>query len=234
MQIIITSTSQRLKIPWLPDEISLSSGSTRVQSYEIIDLGEVEIPSGSNLESVSWSSVLPGKIHSTLPFLKYDSQDVWKDPSEIVEMMRGWRKNGTLLVLSVFDEQNGKSVSYINHDVYIADYEAVLSGGNGDVEYTVTFKEARKLKMSTATASSSSSSSKTTSKKKTIPKTYKIQKGDTLYKISVKFWGNGKHKKTLWKLNKKKLNKVARKHGRKSSKKGKYLYKGTVIKLKKK
>lgn len=232
MQIIITSQSQRLKIPWLPEEISLSSGGTRVQSYEIINLGEVEIPSGNNLESVSWSAVLPGKAHKNLPFLKYDSKDVWKDPSEIVSMMRGWRKNGTMLTLQVFSEESGKSVSYINHDVIISDYEATLSGSYGDVEYSVTFKEARKLKMSTSTTATAKKSSKKAGKK-TIPKKYKIQKGDTLYKISVKFWGNGKHKKTLYKLNKKKLNKVARKHGRKSSKKGKYLYKGTVIKLKK-
>ena len=52
-------------------------------------------------------------------------------------------------------------------------------------------------------------------------------------KISKKMYGTQKYAPKIYKWNKKKIEKAARKHGRKSSKKGKYIYKGTKLKLKK-
>lgn len=64
-------------------------------------------------------------------------------------------------------------------------------------------------------------------------KSYKVKKGDTLKKISKKMYGTQKYAGKIYKWNKKTIERVAKKHGRKSSKKGKYLYKGTKLKLKK-
>ena len=64
-------------------------------------------------------------------------------------------------------------------------------------------------------------------------KKYKIKKGDSIYSIAKKLLGSSKRWKEIFNLNKKTLNKVAKKHGKKSAKEGTtfWLYEGTVIKI---
>ena len=62
-------------------------------------------------------------------------------------------------------------------------------------------------------------------------KTYKVKKGDTLLNIAKKQLGSSSRRKEIYKLNKSRIEQAAKKHGRKSSSNGLYLYKGTVLKL---
>lgn len=68
-------------------------------------------------------------------------------------------------------------------------------------------------------------------KTKAIAKSYKIKSGDTLMKIAKKQMNNASAWKKLYQLNQKTIENAARKHGRKSSSNGHYLYAGTVLKL---
>ena len=228
MQIIITRKKQskkyiynRLRVPWLPKEIQIESGGTRVQSYEIINLGQVEIPNGENLETIAWSSTFPGRYHKKLPFLQYKGKDQWKRPVNLLKMLHSWKKYGTILHIRVFETKNDVTTTYYSKDVILSDYSAAVVGSSGDISYTVVFKEYRSVKVGK-------------SKRPKVPNKYKIQRGDTLYSISVKFYGDGSMRNSIYNWNKKVIEKAAKKHRgkKKSSKHGKYLYAGTIITLK--
>ena len=102
-----------------------------------------------------------------------------------------------------------------------------------DVVVTLNFKQykewgAKKLKVTGKTVTTTST--KRPKKNKNIRK-YKIKKGDTLKKIAKKYLNDSSRSKRIYKRNKKVLEAAAKKHGRKSSSKGKYIYPGTVISI---
>lgn len=68
--------------------------------------------------------------------------------------------------------------------------------------------------------------------KKPKKSSYPVEKGDTLKKISKKMYGTQKYASKIYSWNKKAIETAAKKHKRKSSSKGKYIYKGTRLKLK--
>ncbi len=57
------NSPRQIMIPWLPDEIKFESNETRFASYNILDKGEIKIPTGANIHSYSWEGVLPGEGH---------------------------------------------------------------------------------------------------------------------------------------------------------------------------
>ena len=68
-------------------------------------------------------------------------------------------------------------------------------------------------------------------KVKKIPNTYTIKSNkETLTLIAKKWLKDSSKGSAIYKKNKKVIEKAAKKHKRKSSSKGKYLYKGTVLK----
>ena len=61
--------------------------------------------------------------------------------------------------------------------------------------------------------------------------TYIVKKGDTLMKIAKKTLGKSSKWERLYEINKKVIEEAAKKHGKKSSSKGKRLYPKTVLKI---
>lgn len=75
------------------------------------------------------------------------------------------------------------------------------------------------------------STSKTTLKPK--KSSYTVASGDTLKKISKKMYGTQNYASKIYSWNKTAIENAAKKKGKKSSSSGKYIYKGTKLKLKK-
>lgn len=228
MDIIISEKSGKNKmyLQWLPDKIVCESGEARLAVYDIINLGEVNIPNGSNLQQFKWESTLPGEKHKNLPFLKAE----WKNPKDIQSQWSKWKVNHTPLTLIITDTP-------INHDVYLFDYNISYEGAYGDYKYDIIFRAKRKdivIKVDGNNSKSSSSKNKTT--------TYTIKKGDTLWKIAKnllkKKTGKNPKNKDIKKLanqlytdNKKVIENAAKKHKKKSSNKGQHIYPGTKLKV---
>jgi len=118
--------------PMLPESVDVSA-STRFQSYDIMNLGEIKTPQGENLTSFKWSGILPGKSRKNERFCK-----VWTDPTEIQSMFSVWRTTGAILHLMVTE-------TTINHDVYLESYDCKYQGGYGDIEYSISFVVAKDL-----------------------------------------------------------------------------------------
>lgn len=208
-----------LRVPWLPASIEYEVGGMVVATYDIMNRGPVEIPTGSGLAKISWESQFPGLRRNDDGMLRGTKQL----PEHYHKILSRWIKEKTDLRIIVTGYP-------INIDVYLSSYKATAAGGFGDVEYSVEFTEVRDIEVNYSNANKDSSKSRP-SKKYT---TYTIKKKDTLWKIAKKKLGKGKRWKEIYKLNKKVIEKAAKKHGRKSSRNGHYIYPGTKIKLPKK
>lgn len=216
--------SREIRFPWLPDKVNFETNGARMASYEIIDIGEVNVPSGSNLSGFSWSSYFPGKGHKDIPFIRGS----WQDPKKIHNILEEWKKKGTPLRVIM-------TGSPINHDVYIMDYSAEFESGYGDYKYKISLKQRRKVKVTSKRVAAMSSGllqSKTgggSGSGDSGGKTYTVKSGDTLWAIAQKFYGSGAKYGTIYNANKSAIESTAKSRGMKSSDGGHWIFPGQVL-----
>lgn len=210
-----------IRIPWLPEKIEVDMGELRAAEYDILDQGPVDVPNGSNLGEITFQSTFPGTARKGLPFLR----GILKKPDVYIKQMDQWKEKGTELRIIVTGTR-------INHPVYLVKFAYSYAGGYGDVEYTLTVKTRREIKITTVKAAAKKNQTKSSSASTTT--SYTIKKGDTLWGIAVKHLGKGSRWKEIYNLNKTIIENTAKKHGKKSSNSGHWIYPGCKIKLPKK
>lgn len=209
---------RKIRIPWLPEEIEFDSGDAITATYDIMNKGEVAVPTGSGLASYSWSSEFPGKYRTYTeddPMLR----GKWQDPKTYHDILESWKVNGTPLTLLV--------IGYpINKDVILERYSGKATGSFGDIAYEVSFLEDRDIVISSTTVKDADSEPKRPAADST---TYTIKKGDTLWAIAKKQLGSGSKWKTIYNANKTIIEKTAKKYGKKSSNNGHWIYPGCKL-----
>mgnify|MGYP001025535364 FL=1 len=198
MDIYLTNltTSDRLRFPMLPTEISVKLAN-QFGNYTILNIGEVKIPSGTALDSISWNGIFPGERRKKAPYV-FD----WQDPKAIYR----WIDN--------LKTQHGKPVKArllitetpINCDVYLSSFTGTPTGGYGDINYSIALIQAKDIRISTDTAATPTTlNHSATMAERTTPKkeeTYTIASGDSLWKIAQKVYGKGSDYTRLYEANK--------------------------------
>lgn len=136
MDIYLTADGQRLRIPLLPNRISVKTGAMSV-GFQIIKGGEYKIPRGTALTGYSWSGVFPGTNMANASFV-HD----WQAPNRIIATLRKWENEGKIIKLMVTE-------TTINDDVFIESF-VFEHYGYDDVSYTITLTAYRPLYVTTA------------------------------------------------------------------------------------
>ena len=209
-----SSSGRTVIIPVLPEKIEFKANGTRFVTYEVLDLGEVQIPSGENLRSFRWTSIFPGENH----FLPFMSVSEPLAPKEYQTILSEWKAYGTPLKLLILGTP-------INHHVYLKDYNVDYSGAWGDYEYTVEFIDRRQIQVTSTKNQKSNTQKRITA----TTKTYTVVKGDTLWGIARRFLGSGTRHTEIYQLNKDAIEATAKKYGKKSSNNGWWIYPGTTL-----
>jgi LysM repeat protein len=214
------SSGRVIRVLWRPDVINIDTGSASMVSYDILNVGEVVKPTGVGLSKYSWESIFPGVYRD--PGIITTAQEPFS-PKHYDDILKYWMKNKTKLRLLVTGYP-------INVDVYLTSYTSKASGGFGDIEYSVTFTEARDITIkSTKYNVQTSKPTLKRSAPSTSNQPYEVKAGDTLWSIAQAKLGSGMNWYTIYTKNKVVIENAAKAHKKASSNNGHWIYPGTIL-----
>ncbi len=186
----------RIHFPINPERVTAQTGA-KIQTFEVITLGDIALPRGSIPARFSWDGILPGEVRKDAGYVKN-----WRSPKEILGVLSVWRNNGEKLRLLVTETP-------INHDVYIDTLQHTWGGGHGDAQYSITLVQARELVIPTeaerqAKQAGGQAIAPLPAAKRPAPptpKTYTVKSGDSLYAIAKRTLGDGGKWKEIYTAN---------------------------------
>lgn len=229
IKLIPAGKKDGFTFPALPEKIK-GCYSTKYQSFDIISMGNVKVPRGMNVSTYSWDGEFFSAKFKKHPVVQVNS---WRDPASCVKILANYMKNGTVLNLII-------PGTWINEDVTIASFAPQPYGAHGNIKYSIELAVKRPLQIYTTTEqkiskTAASSSAKTTTNRSSASKDttrkYVVVKGDSLWSIARKYYGDsGSGWTKIYNANKTVIEDTAKKHRNgKGSDNGKFIYPGTVL-----
>ncbi len=224
----VENPSVEFLFPSEPDTDVDVRRSTNYQEFNFIGLGKRSYPKGMGAQPIKWNGYFWGSSRKKLS----SHNTKWKNPLSCIKRLQKWQNKGTRLTLII-------TAAGINADVTIQSFNYKPFGGHGDFSYEISFLPYSEIQIYTTGEIGASQNSESKKKAETnrtstpasTKKKYTVKSGDTLKKISIKKYRTAKKWTNIYKANKKVIEKAAKKHGRKSSDKGKYIYPGTVLSI---
>lgn len=175
---------EQFQLPVPPESFELSTGNNNT-TVNIHNIGEINLIGKGRLATITISSFFPAKVY---PFCQYGN---FPKPYECVAMIERWKKEGKPIRL-IITETN------INIAVAIENFNYGEKDGSGDVYFTLELKEYRFINIQT-TSNQKGYSIPSTKRPitKSIPNTYTVKPGDTLWIIAKRLTGNGANYKAI-------------------------------------
>lgn len=221
IKLIPVEKGSKFTFPALPEKVQ-GKYAAKYQSFDIISLGTVKVPKGTDVSEFSWDGVFFGASKKNEAIVKTNA---WKSPNECVKILNDYMLNETVLTLIVTE-------TWINVDVTISSFQPRPVGAYGNAEYSITFVQKKPLKIYSTNelkiaafvrktkprASSSSSGGN-----------YTVVSGDTLWGIASKKMRSGTKWTKIYDANKDTIESTAKKHGKSSSDHGHWIWPGEVL-----
>lgn len=211
---------RKIRIPILPEKFTFSNGDTTFISSDIMSLGEVATPSGSELGLYSWESEFPGPARSCDPMLR----GAFNYPNDYLCILRYWKRNKSLLNLLITGY-----TAIINVDVYLKEFSYAGAGAAGDISYEIALIEARNITITTTKVKAS----ETPKRQAYSPRTYTVVAGDDLWTIATRFYGDSSKWEDIFQANKKIIEQTSKERGTtgQGNAHGHWIYPGQVFVL---
>lgn len=212
----ITDTDGPVRFPITPGKINMQINGKN-ETVNLINEGEVNLIKTPGLTDITIDELLLPAFQK-YPFAVYENG--FLKAEYFLDKLEQWKKSTKPVQFKLSrTSPGGQNLLWdTTMDVTVESYKITedVEQYGSDIAVKLTLKEYRYWGAK---------------KVKKAAKTYTVKKGDTLLKIARKQLGDGSKRKSIYRLNKKKIENAAKKHGRKSSSNGRYLYKGTVLKL---
>ena len=178
-----------MRFPVLPAEYKVQ-GSRGIETVNINAVGETDLGGMRGLRTVSFSSFFPKRYDPS-----YCEFRGIKNPQRYVKQIEQMMNSGIVKLII--------TGTAINFPCRISSFEWGEDDGTGDIRFSITLKEHRKIAISqssvvaesqatTQTASEDASAKDTTKREDTRekPKTYTVKRGDCLSSIARKLTGS--------------------------------------------
>lgn len=240
-----------LELPYAPSNVKVTIGSKN-QTVDLIDGNEINVLKNPALTEIEFDVELPRGRHyafanslvsSTTYTELFKALMTNKKPTELVitrpNPIVKKSNSGSKKPKNSKQKKNGTSNQFEStvFRVTLEGYTLEEDADNAfDITASLKFKEYLDygtVKKTVVNEGNGSGGSKTTvekeTKKVTDPKTHTVVKGDTLCKISKKYYGTSDKWKTIYNANKKVIEDAAKKHGKSSSSNGHWIYPGTKL-----
>ena len=187
MEIYLGTDDDKIRFPVVPPSIGVNR-SNNIDAESVIKLGEVPIFNGTSLKTIEFTSFFPNQEYS---FCDYTG---FMKPYEFSEKIQKWMYEGKPLRVIVTD-------SPTNMQCLIQQFDTVEQDGTRDLYFTLNLLEYRPIEvpnLSSSNTSSNSNNTQNTSRPNdtnnsttNTQKIHKVVKGDCLYNIAKKYYGNG-------------------------------------------
>ena len=195
-QMTLSFGSSVIHIPVLPEKLTVKSPGKN-ETATVLELGEVSLLRRRGLRQVSWESHFPA--HDA-PYVS-----AWEglSPVDYVRDIEDWRDTRESGRLSI----TGTDLN-INMAEAVEDFSYEERGGEvGDIYYSLTLKEWKDYSAVTVSLPSPSRAVKSAPKRSGKPeavssKTHTVVKGDCLWAIAQKYYGDGSRYPELYQKNK--------------------------------
>ncbi|MFJ8099410.1 LysM peptidoglycan-binding domain-containing protein [Lysinibacillus sp. NPDC096212] len=195
--------SEGFRLPVNPADVNVKNAGDG-ETFKISKLGSVNVPKDVELKEFDFECFFPGQNYHFL-------ETSFREPSFYIEKLEKWMREKEPVRYIYADGSFS-----INELVTIESFPYKESYGSSDVDYTLALKKyvpfaPKKLKVAQpkpATNASTDNPKQAVKKdvpppqnQKTVPQTYTLVKGDSLWKVAQKYTGNGNNYLELAKLN---------------------------------
>ena len=193
MEIYLGTDDDKIRFPVVPSSIGVNR-SNNIDTQSVIKLGEVPIFNGTSLKTIELTSFFPNQEYS---FCDYTG---FMKPYEFSDKIQKWMYEGKPLRIIVTD-------SPTNMQCLIQQFDTVEQDGTRDLYFTLNLLEYRPIEVPNLSNSNQSNNSnsnvsnnnqntsrpnnKTNTNSSNQQKSYKVVKGDSLWDIAQKHYGNG-------------------------------------------
>lgn len=238
-----------IRFPVTPGSVSVEIGDKNV-TYDLQNEGEIVVPKNPGLIKVSFEILLPNHVYPFAYIKTYSASEQKKgigvegkvkNADYYFAVLSGLKTSKRVTkvrflkspLANASESKKNRNImgNEINMDAVLSDfsYDMDQEEYGDDLHVSVTFTEYRDAGLGRVTLQDTV---KTTTRKDTTKETkYTVKTGDTLKTIAKKLLGSSSYADDIYKLNKTTIENAAKKNKRKSSVSGKYLYKGTVLKI---
>lgn len=171
--------SGAIQLPVKPTEFNVTVAH-RNTVVNVIQLGDINLMGKTGLREVSLSSFFPAKDYN------FSINSGRKSPITCVNQLESWRKSGKPVRVIITD--------LLNMEATIESFTWGERDATGDIYYTLALKEYKKIKTKKATvavATVQPTTRETKAPESSSGKTYTVKKGDCLWNIAKRFYGNG-------------------------------------------
>lgn len=184
--------AEKLRLPVNPESVNVSSPFNH-SDISIAQLGNYAIIGERGLKEYSFASFFPRDYNPT-----YCEYNGFPSPWTFVETIERWRDSRQPMRLTITGTPINAAIT-IREFTYTPD----KAGGPGDIYFEVFFKEFRFVQIPrTVTASSTTPPKQRPAVPKPTPKTHTVTKGDSLWIIAQRHYGDGSKWTTIYNSNK--------------------------------
>ena len=192
MEIWLRQGRTKFRFAVLPPEYELTSESNNTQIV-INSLGEINLLGKRRLKNISFSSLFPSQKYSFCDYMSFPT------PMESVKLIEKMKNNGIVRLTM--------TGTPVNIDCTIENFTWGENDGSKDINFTLEFKEYRKVKIRTKPEKETLSGKVTPAaterqSNEVSSTTYTVVKGDNLSKIAKNLTGSSANWKAIYEQNK--------------------------------
>lgn len=237
-----------LTFPITPGELSIKVGSNN-EVISLINEGDINVLKSPSLIEVEFEARFPMRNY---PYSRQVKS--FQSYYDIIKKLKEEKKSFRFIVTrkAMVSKTSGKFERTWDTNLLMAleSFEFKESADEGDdvivsfslkqykpygaktvkIIQSLNFTKQNNLTVNKKTSPSTSTSSKTRTTTKTeTQKKHTVKKGDTLWALAKKYYGKGSQYTKIYNANKSVIENAAKKHGKKSSSNGHWIYPGTVL-----